>query len=187
MALSRSPSPVPGGGWASPGLNINSSGRSSPVPGYSASNGTPVIWEGARLKTMGATGGYPSFSTHNQGFFQRHMRRLSSSLPHFTSNTHYAEKEKLGRGRWSGQNVPLLGRLKRIAARMGRKMRIRLLVVLLLLISVIIFFNTRSLPFLSLATPYRRELTTSASSINILLAQSLMAWRRPEICSHPRC
>ncbi|OIW34777.1 galactosyl transferase GMA12/MNN10 family protein [Coniochaeta ligniaria NRRL 30616] len=142
MSLSRSPSPVPGGGWASPGLNINSSGRSSPVPGYSASNGTPVIWESARQKTMGAAGGYPSFSTHNQGFFTRHMRRLSSSLPRFSSSTHYAEKEKLGRGRWSGQNVPLLGRLKGIMARMGRKMKLRLLVVLLLLISIIIFFNT---------------------------------------------
>lgn len=93
---------------------------------------------------MGAAGGYPSFSTHNQGFFQRHMRRLSSSLPRFSSNTHYAEKEKLGRGRSSGINVPLLGRLKAITARIGRKMRLRLLVVFLLLLSVIIFFNSRS-------------------------------------------
>lgn len=93
---------------------------------------------------MGAAGGYPSFSTHNQGFFTRHMRGLSSSLPRFGSSTHYAEKEKLGRGRWSAQNVPLLGRVRRIMARMGRKMKLRLLVVLLLLISVIIFFNSRS-------------------------------------------
>lgn len=144
MSLSRSPSPVPGGGWASPGLNINASGRSSPVPGYSASNGTPVIWESARQKTMGAAGGYPSFSTHNQGFFTRHMRRLSSSLPRFSSSTHYAEKEKLGRGRWSANNVPLLGRLRAMMARMGRKMKLRLLFALLLILSVIIFFNTRS-------------------------------------------
>ncbi|KAJ9164873.1 Galactosyl transferase GMA12/MNN10 family protein [Coniochaeta hoffmannii] len=142
MSLSRSPSPVPGGGWASPGLNINASGRSSPVPGYSASNGTPVIWESARQKTMGAAGGYPSFSTHNQGFFTRHMRRLSSSLPRFSSSTHYAEKEKLGRGRWSANNVPLLGRLRAMMARMGRKMKLRLLFALLLILSVIIFFNT---------------------------------------------
>lgn len=153
MSLSRSPSPVPGGGWSSPGLNINSSGRSSPIKA-STSSGTPVIWESARLKTMGgvaSTSGYPSFSTHNQGFFTRHMRKLSSSLPRFATTSpsgvgahHYAEKEKLGRGRWSGQNVPFLGRVKGIVARMGRKMKIRLLICLVLLLSVIIFYNTRS-------------------------------------------
>jgi mannan polymerase II complex MNN10 subunit len=162
MSLSRSPSPVPGGGWASPGLNINSSGRSSPVPGYSASNGTPVIWESARQKTMGAAGGYPSFSTHNQGFFTRHMRRLSSSLPRFGSSTHYAEKEKLGRGRWPGQNVPLLGRLRGVMARMGRKMKLRLLVIFLLIISIITFFNTR--PLLSPPSPGMGRLAPQANT-----------------------
>ncbi|KAK3945305.1 alpha-1,2-galactosyltransferase [Diplogelasinospora grovesii] len=142
MSLSRSPSPVPGGGWASPGLNISSSGRSSPTRGYSGSNGTPVLWESARLKNMGSSGGYPSFSTQNQGFFTRHMRRISSSLPQFKSNAHCAEKEKLGRSRWSAPKVPLLGRLRGIMARMGRKMKIRLLICCLLLFSILIFYNT---------------------------------------------
>lgn len=140
MSLSRSPSPVPGGGWASPGL-INTSGRSSPTRGNSGSNGTPVMWESARLKRAGDNM-YPSFSTQNKNFFARHMRRLSSSLPRFHSSQPYAEKEKLGRGQWSAQSVPLLGRLRGIMARMGRKMKIRLLILFLLLIAVFLFYNT---------------------------------------------
>jgi len=144
MSLSRSPSPVPGGGWASPGLNI--SGRSSPAKGYSSSNAAPGMWESSRLKNSGPSG-YPSFSTQNQGFFTRHMRRISSSLPRFHANSqHYAEKEKLGRGRWSVQNVPLLGRLKGILARMGRKLRLRLFLALLAFVTVIIFYNSRRSP-----------------------------------------
>ncbi|KAK3330209.1 glycosyltransferase family 34 protein [Apodospora peruviana] len=142
MSLSRSPSPVPGGGWSSPGLNIPSSGRSSPTRGYPGSNGTPVMWESARLKNTSGSPGYPSFSTQNQGFLSRHMRRLSSNLPHFNANPHYIEKEKIVHGRWSVQNVPLLGRLRGVMARMGRKMKIRLMIVLLFIISVIVFYNT---------------------------------------------
>lgn len=149
MSLSRSPSPVPGGGWASPGLNITSSGRSSPSKAYSSSSngGANGMWESARLKNSGASG-YPSFSTQNQGFFTRHMRRISSSLPRFNAHahSHYAEKEKLGRGRWSGREVPLLGRLKGILARMGRKLKIRLLLGFLMLLAVIVFYNSRGSP-----------------------------------------
>lgn len=153
MSLSRSPSPVPGGGWASPGLNLNSSGRSSPAKGYSSSNGAPGMWESARLKNSGASG-YPSFSTQNQGFFTRHMRRISSSLPRFHADSqHYAEKEKLGRGRWSAQNVPLLGRLKGIMARMGRKLRLRLLLSFLVFLGLIIFYNSRGSPKLCFFPP----------------------------------
>ncbi|KAK7747681.1 alpha-1,6-mannosyltransferase [Diatrype stigma] len=104
MSLSRSPSPVPGGGWSSPGLNLNPSGRSSPAKAsFSGPNNGNVTWESARLKTQGVAG-YPSFSTQNQGFFTRHMRRISRSLPTFNTDVpgKYAEKEKLGRGRWGG-------------------------------------------------------------------------------------
>ncbi|KAJ9157527.1 Alpha-1,2-galactosyltransferase [Pleurostoma richardsiae] len=142
MSLSRSPSPVPGGGWASPGLNINTSGRSSPAKGFSGSNGGSVVWESSRLKNTGANGGYPSFSTQNQGFFTRHMRRISSSLPSFSMNTHYAEKEKLQRGRWSPLRLPLVGRVKSIVARMGRKMKIRLLIGFLILFSLYVFYHS---------------------------------------------
>ncbi|KAJ4295852.1 alpha-1,6-mannosyltransferase [Collariella sp. IMI 366227] len=70
------------------------------------------------------------------------MRRLSSNLPRFNASPYYADKEKLGRGRWSVHKIPLLGRLRGIMARMGRKMKIRLLFLLMILLSIIIFYNS---------------------------------------------
>ncbi|PSR77688.1 hypothetical protein BD289DRAFT_346579, partial [Coniella lustricola] len=88
MPLSRSPSPAPGGGWSSPGLNISTSGRSSPATVFASAppNGNQqALWESSRNKNMGARG-YPAFQTQNQGFFQRHMRRISSGLPLFSTH-----------------------------------------------------------------------------------------------------
>ncbi|CAM1505597.1 Fc.00g112340.m01.CDS01 [Cosmosporella sp. VM-42] len=138
MTLSRSPSPVPGGGWSSPGLNINS-GRSSPAN----IGGGSVAWESSKMRKPGANG-YPSFSTQNQGFFTRHMRRISSSLPRFTSHgdVPYAEKEKLGRGRWWGDRIPLAGRIRIIYGRIGRKWKVRVLMLLLIFLSIIVFYNS---------------------------------------------
>jgi len=70
------------------------------------------------------------------------MRKISSSLPRFNANQ-YVEKEKVVHGRWSAQNVPLLGRLRGIAARMGRKMKIRLLLAFLFFLFLLIFYNSR--------------------------------------------
>lgn len=136
MSLSRSPSPIPGGGWSSPGLNLNS-GRSSPAH---ISGGT-TAWESAKMRNHNVNG-YPSFSTQNSGFFVRHMRRISSSLPRF-SDSPYSQKEKLGRGRWADQNVPLFARIKSIVGRMGRKLKFRLLIALVVLIMLILFNLSR--------------------------------------------
>jgi hypothetical protein len=149
MSLSRSPSPIPGGGWSSPGL-MTSSGRSSPAKAsFSGSNGggggsgANVTWESARLKTQGVSN-YPSFSTQNQGFFQRHMRRISQSLPTFNAanmdDQHFAEKEKLGRGRW---NIPLLGRVRGLVNRMGRKWKIRAMILGFFFVCYCLFYMTR--------------------------------------------
>lgn len=185
MSLSRSPSPVPGGGWSSPGLNINTSGRSSPARGLSGTNGSPIIWEGSRMRTNGGSG-YPSFSTQNQGFFTRHMRRLSSSLPRFNSNSRfpYAEKEKLGRGRWDMQNVPLLGRAKSIFARMGRKLKLRLLICFIISLCIFIFYHSRMLCCCSLVTMGNADFS---ASLGIPLAKNFMARGRPEVCNHIGC
>jgi mannan polymerase II complex MNN10 subunit len=157
MSLSRSPSPVPGGGWSSPGLNINDSGRSTPARTFSASNGTPAMWESARMKNNMAGSSYPSFSTQNQGFFTRHMRRISSSLPRFGKNGgadshYYVEKDKYIQpqaGQWSLENVPLLGWITRtlarfnIFSRLHKKWRLRALLAFFILLAVIIFYNSR--------------------------------------------
>ncbi|KAL2258790.1 hypothetical protein VTK26DRAFT_7755 [Humicola hyalothermophila] len=104
------------------------------------------MWESSRSKRVGGRGGgagYPSFSTQREaGFFGRHMRKLSSSLPRFNASPYFAEKEKLGRGRWSVNNVPLVGRIRGIMARMGRKMKIRLMVLLMILLSIYTFYNS---------------------------------------------
>lgn len=147
MTLSRSPSPVPGGGWSSPGLNISTSGRSSPAaptfPGF-VNGQQPSPWESSsRTRKMGERS-YPAFETQNQGFFQRHMRRISNNLPRFNTSTHYAEKEKIQKGRWAAApSVPWYGRVRNVAGRVGRKSKIRTLFVFLLLFAVWIFFHSR--------------------------------------------
>lgn len=143
MSLSRSPSPGPGGGWSSPGLNINTSGRSSPATAFSGPNGNQVMWESTRVKNIGKSG-YPAFSTQNQGFFTRHMRRISSSLPRFKSNTHYAEKEKLQRGQWSAaQPGSVYGRVRNILGRIGRKAKLRIFVGFLLFLAICLLHQSR--------------------------------------------
>ncbi|OAQ96072.1 hypothetical protein LLEC1_05533, partial [Akanthomyces lecanii] len=129
MSLSRSPSPAPGGGWSSPGLNINS-GRSSPSSSHSV---RPVAWESSKMRN-----GHASFSTQNQGFFSRHMRRISSSLPRFADN----EKEKMMRSNSYLDKVPLVGRVKLIFGRMGRKMKYRLLIAVFILFCVYVFYHS---------------------------------------------
>lgn len=182
MALSRSPSPVPGGGWSSPGLNINTSGRNSPTPTFPGSNGN--LWESSRTKNMGGRG-YPAFETQNQGFFQRHMRRISNSLPRFNSNIHYAEKEKLQRGQWAqAHSVTLLGRLRNMTGRVGRKWKMRLLLVSLLFLAVWVFYHSR----MSRANPILLEsgYLLTCHSFDILLATHNMAWWWKEVCHHTR-
>ncbi|PFH58662.1 hypothetical protein XA68_13408 [Ophiocordyceps unilateralis] len=140
MSLSRSPSPVPGAGWSSPGLDM-SSGKSSP-----ANTGGP--WQSSRTRHL-ALKGYPSFSTHNQGFFSRHMRRLSSGLPLFNSGSDAcrSEKDKSGNGRWSARNIPLVWRLRSVLGRMGRKLKLRLLVALIVLACMLAVYNSPLLRF----------------------------------------
>lgn len=152
MSLSRSPSPNRGGGWSSPGLinpHDNPSGRSTPRRVYGGehpfnADGGPshsnVTWASAKARSE-EVNGYPSFSTRNQGFFSRHARQISRSLPSFTARPRkYGEKEKLGRGRYNE------GKIRRFAAHFGRiiwRLRLRLLIVLTFVLSIILFYVTR--------------------------------------------
>ncbi|KAI1368009.1 galactosyl transferase GMA12/MNN10 family-domain-containing protein [Xylaria arbuscula] len=141
MSLSRSPSPIPGGGWSSPGLDITSSGRSTPAKmTFSSPNPGAVTWESARMKSRGVTS-YPSFSTQNQGFFTRHMRQISSSLPSFSNHSHdmATEKDKPKPSRW---RIPLLGRIVNTWARTSRKWKVRAFIATILLACYILFYIT---------------------------------------------
>ncbi|KAF8864359.1 galactosyl transferase GMA12/MNN10 family protein [Acephala macrosclerotiorum] len=146
MSLSRSPSPRLGGGWSSPGLNnpyADVSGRASPAGYRGANGGSSVTWESAKAKSDGING-YPSFSTQNNGFFNRHYRSISNSLPHFNlgSNKSYAEKEKLGRGRWTGRDGSKVARVRSLVRRAGQKIRLRYLIVLALVAMYFLFYLT---------------------------------------------
>jgi hypothetical protein len=181
MSLSRSPSPRPGGGWASPGLSspafANVSGRSSPRKNYRGNgNGNSVTWESAKVKTEGVNG-YPSFSTQNNGFFNRHYRSISNSLPRFNvaSDKSYAEKEKLGRGRWMPRDGSRLGRLRAAAGRVSRKMRLRLLVVLAFVMMFILFYSTRKFHNPNLLC------ATDVTSLTLLVAENKIPRRRQKI------
>lgn len=152
MSLSRSSSPAPGGGWASPGLTMSASGQTSTAPSLATSK--PIQWDSSARS--GGSGG-PTFTTKNQGFFTRHMRRISNTLPTFSvpaaSHSTYAEKEKLNRGRSylsrTFSRLPLLSRIYDAFCRLSHKTKIRFLLILIVLVSWIIFYNSRgSIPFI---------------------------------------
>jgi mannan polymerase II complex MNN10 subunit len=87
--------------------------------------------------------GYPSFSTQNSGFFTRHMRRISSSLPRFGGSQSSSYKDKHTDNQWIGQNMPFVGRVRSVFARMSRKLKLRLLFGAILIFCLILFYNTR--------------------------------------------
>lgn len=153
MSLSRSPSPNEDGGWSSPGLTTNyveTSGRASPANGLRGANANSnsVTWDGARKKSSKVNGGYPSFSTQNNGFFSRHMRNISSSLPKFVvtpDDSKYAEKEKLGRGRWVPSRNTKIGRFANFSINTFQRFRLRFLIVFGLIFATILFYTTRKL------------------------------------------
>lgn len=108
-----------------------------------------MSWESAKAKSEGING-YPSFSTKNNGFFNRHYRKLSSSLPRFAMNgdASYAEKEKLGRGRWSARGASKLERIRSMARHASRKTKIRFLIGLALFFLFLIYQMTRKQPLI---------------------------------------
>lgn len=205
MSLSRSPSPRRGGGWSSPGLTNNYdnvSGQSSPRKNYgdlqmngSARSSHGVTWASAQAKTQDVNG-YPSFSTRNNGFFARHARKLSTSLPTFSSGArNFSDKEKLGRGRWL---PPGGGSPTQLLAHFGRmlwRFRLRVGIVLGLLVAFLLFYTTRTLVassfinfwltgFLALHRAYRRaSVFGGGSKFVIILAANqgggVMEWKGP--------
>ena len=111
-----------------------------------------VTWASAKAKSK-EVNGYPAFSTRQtesgaSGFFVRHARRISSGfgLPRFNIGSSgrgsWAEREKLGRGR-SYPGGSRWDKVRTFAGSVGRRMRIRLLIALVVLVGFIIFNVTR--------------------------------------------
>jgi hypothetical protein len=152
MSLSRSPSPQRGGGWSSPGLTTpynGTSGRSTPVKQYANGGPANVTWAAAQARSADVRG-YPSFQPRNQGFFSRHLRRLSATLPHIN----YSDKEKLGRGRWKLNTNTKLGRFLGWAGMIAWRMRLRLLIVGTFLLAILLFYVTRKYFFFPTNLPF---------------------------------
>jgi mannan polymerase II complex MNN10 subunit len=57
----------------------------------------------------------------------------------------YAEKEKLGRGRWMARDGGRIARLRSMARRVSRKAKIRFLLVIAFIVMVILFYTTRKI------------------------------------------
>lgn len=150
MTLSRSPSPAPGGGWSTPGLN-DLSGRNSPRKEYGdisgLAAGTDVTWATAKARSQ-QVNGYASFSTKNSGFFLRHARTLSASLPTFnySGRRNFSDKEKLGRGRMA-RYLQRLGQLRTFAATIARRFKVPLAILGAFLLTITLFYITRKLPY----------------------------------------
>ncbi|KAF2468172.1 uncharacterized protein BDR25DRAFT_373817, partial [Lindgomyces ingoldianus] len=167
---SRSPSPHPGG-WSSPGLNTpyDTGGRTSPLRGYANGGAHSVTWASAQAKSAEVKG-YTAFNPRNQGFFGRHFRRISTSLP-FS----YAEKEKLGRGRYQGNKaVQYLNRIGRTLWRLRKSVGLLLFLVL----SITLFYVT------PLHRIWRRSsLLGGGSKFVLILAANqgggVMEWKGP--------
>lgn len=77
---------------------------------------------------------YSASSRQSHGFISRHMRKLSSSLPHFTTHpldsplvTSYSAPQ-----RQPSTATMLLDRLRSVYRRLGRKLRMRILLGFLL-------------------------------------------------------
>lgn len=178
MSLSRSPSPRPGGGWDTPGLTSDrtSSLRSYRANGSSSGNHS-VTWESAKAKRDGING---TFSSQ----FNRHYRRISNSLPRFNlgGEKSYAEKEKLGRGRWTIREGGKLATARSVLIRVAKKLRLRGFIILALLLAYFLFYMTREC---SISAPY--FLLLIRFSITFMVAPIEASGRREKVCDHLGC
>ncbi|KAF2035690.1 hypothetical protein EK21DRAFT_84116 [Setomelanomma holmii] len=166
--MSRSPSPQPGG-WSSPGLNTpyDTGGRTNPFANSSSTHN--VTWASAQARSAEVKG-HSGFNPRGQGFFSKHFRRISTSLP-----LSYGDKEKLGRGR--NQNNRVVQLLQRIGWHLWR-LRRSVGVVLFIIFSIIIFYVT------PLHRMYRRSTMFGGGSkyVVILAANQgggVMEWKGP--------
>lgn len=140
MSLSRSPSPQPAGGWSTPGLSTTRAHSRVGTPkSYKLNGGNNVTWASAQEKSA-KVNGYAVPANGTWGYIGKHVRKISASLPIFNrseEDPRFAEKEKLGRGRWHIQGD---GTWKGFAIRIGRllwRLRLRLLIALSFLLFLI--------------------------------------------------
>ena len=191
MSIPSTPSPHLGETWSAEANGTEqggSSGGSSPAVGYAHANGRSktVTWSAAAAAVSGAgANGRVSYPANQPGFLGRHYRRFSGSLPRFRSwgnGRDFAQKEKLGRGRWLSADGNMRRNLTSIGARILRRMRLRFVVVLAFLLAVFLFYVTREWDRWQ---GFQAEvaLTVGRSSASALSGQRIS--RRREPIRHP--
>lgn len=147
MSLSRSPSPDADGGWSSPGLMApkSLSRRSSATPSQSANGAVGhVTWASAQTRSADVKQ-FPSFTGRKQSFVGRTLEKLKSSLPHGASSRNFAQKEKLGRGRWQTRKGSAWSNVQTMAGKILWKMRLRFALAFCLLLVLAAYNLLRAL------------------------------------------
>lgn len=164
MSLSRSPSPLPNGGWSSKSLTSRGStpnGLYAAVDGYT--NGDNH-WAAAKARSAQVRG-YPSIQTKNEGFFQRSKRRIST-LPVFNSpytplSANWKDPEKLGRSRWTPRGGSSISKLKTFLGNVLRKFKFLFIILSIVTVTTVLMsqismcFHMPGLPAFSLLTVNR--------------------------------
>ncbi|OJD33815.1 glycosyltransferase family 34 protein [Diplodia corticola] len=187
MSLSRSPSPQPGGGWASPALSTPSpyaSGSVSPRVGgsFTTTNGSHnVTWGSAQARSDEVRSYSSRFNPRGgasgAGFFSSHLRRLSQGLPFaHTPSGASAEKQKLERNKWAPRKTGALGGVPSWIVGRLRFMKLRFVLVLAVLF---IFALTYLPPFNNV---YNHALGGGNKFVIILAANvggGVMEWKGP--------
>ncbi|KIV92022.1 hypothetical protein PV10_06501 [Exophiala mesophila] len=126
MSLSRSPSPLPNGGWTSKSHAARSSTPNGLYAGVNGYTNGDNQWAAAKARSAQVRG-YPSIQTKNEGFFQRSKRRIST-LPVFNSpytplSANWKDPEKLGRSRWTPRGGSSVSKLKTFVGNVLRKFK----------------------------------------------------------------
>ena len=132
MSLSRSPSPLPNGGWTSKSHAARSSTPNGLYAGVNGYTNGDNQWAAAKARSAQVRG-YPSIQTKNEGFFQRSKRRIST-LPVFNSpytplSANWKDPEKLGRSRWTPRGGSSVSKLKTFVGNVLRKFKFFLIIL----------------------------------------------------------
>lgn len=142
------------GGWSSPGLTDESDSIRE-----TNSSRNNVTWAAAKKKSELVNGGHRTFPKNTgSGFLNRHMRKLSNSLPRFNmgGDYSYSEKEKLGRGRWNAKSGSVIDRFRNRVIQFVRKSKLRAMIILGVILFFILYMFTRKLQDLN--HPARTEI-----------------------------
>ncbi|KAI9676779.1 MAG: alpha-1,6-mannosyltransferase [Trizodia sp. TS-e1964] len=186
MSLSRSPSPRPGVGFASPGLTPHysgQSGRSSPTVTYAQlkAGSNNVDWASTKSRSDRVKSP-SSFASQTNSFVGRHLRSLSNSLPHFNlgigPGEFAAEKGYPGRVQWAPDHGNTPGQLRAYLGRILRRMRFRVLLLVAIFFAITLFYIT------PLHQIYRRSAIFGGGKKFVIIVASnqgggVMEWKGP--------